>query len=66
MKIIMMSKEPVAIIDTIEADFIPEAGEMIVYKDGEPEEAIYQIEKILKPTLFKDGVKQYKIVMIPV
>jgi hypothetical protein len=63
MKLILIAKETNQVIDTVEADFLPEAGEIIVYKDLEPEEKLYQVEKYLKPTLFKDGVKQYKTVV---
>jgi hypothetical protein len=64
MKMILIAKETNAVIDVVDVDFLPEIGEVMVYKDLEPEEKLYQVEKYLKPTLFKDGDKNYKTVLV--
>ena len=61
---ILVAKETNQVIDAgYEVDFLPDVGEVMVYKDMEPEEKLYQVEKYLKPTLYKDGNKFYKTVV---
>jgi hypothetical protein len=58
---VLILKETSQVIDPgYEVDFLPEVGEVMVYKEWEAEEKLYKVEKYLKPTLFKDGTKYYK------
>jgi hypothetical protein len=64
MKMILISKETSQVIDPgYEVDFLPEVGDVMVYNDLEPEEKLLGVEKYLKPTLYKDGVKYYKTIV---
>lgn len=65
MRLILIDKSSgsLDVINEIDVDFVPSQGECFVYEDNQPNEVVYLVDKILKPTLFKDGQKVYKMLV---
>lgn len=56
----LIDKNTLETISDMEVDFIPEIGEEFFYGD-ESDEEVVRMEKVLKPTLFRGGLKYYKV-----
>jgi hypothetical protein len=61
MLLVLQDATTSAYIDEMEVDFVPNAGDVFIYYEGEADEINYVVVKRLYPTLLRDGVKVIRI-----
>jgi hypothetical protein len=63
MKLVLLDKETKSFINEFRADFVPAEGEVMIVYDNKPDETHYRVEKILRPTLYHEGHKHYRLLV---